>query len=204
MNIKKLFLTFWLLLFTVVVFAQGLDLNILKAVNGPPSSADKTWLFITKKSFFVDGAVPASLLIAGFVNHDDGLKADGLQAAASLVVAGGTSLLLKKVFNRERPYLAHPGVIIPKEYPTDASFPSGHTSVAFAAATSLSLAIPKWYVIAPSFAYAGVVGYSRMYLGVHYPSDVLAGAALGVGSAYLTYKAQQWIMGKKKKHVSQY
>lgn len=79
------------------------------------------------------------------------------------------------------------------------SMPSGHTSTAFATATSLSLAYPKWYVVAPSFVWAGAIGYSRMHLGVHYPSDVLAGAIVGSGSAYLTYKANQWINKKRKK-----
>lgn len=57
----------------------------------------------------------------------------------------------------------------------------------FALATSLSLSYPKWYIIVPSYAWAGSVGYSRMDLGVHYPSDVLAGAVIGAGSAWLTY-----------------
>lgn len=198
---KKIKLTFWALLFTTSLFAQGPDLDILKGINGPVSpGADKTWRFITKKAIYVDAAVPVSLLIAGFVNHDDDLKINGLQAGASLIVAGGSTYILKKVFNRTRPYIAHPGDITLKESPgpTDPSFPSGHTSFAFAAATSLSLAVPKWYVIAPSFLYAGAVGYSRMYLGVHYPSDVLGGAVVGVGSAYLTWKAQKWLTGKKK------
>jgi membrane-associated phospholipid phosphatase len=69
----------------------------------------------------------------------------------------------------------------------DPSFPSGHTSMAFSLATSVSLAYPKWYVIFPSYLWAGAVGYSRMDLGVHYPSDVLFGAALGAGSAYLCH-----------------
>lgn len=200
---KKTLLTFWaLLLFITSLYAQGPDLNILKGINGPISpGADKSWRFITKKAIYVDAAVPAGLLIAGFVNHDDDLKISGLQAGASILVAGGSTFLLKKVFGRTRPYIAHPDVITVKEFPgpTDASFPSGHTSFAFAAATSLSLAVPKWYVIAPSFLYAGAVGYSRMYLGVHYPSDVLGGAVVGVGSAYLTWKAQQWLTGKKHK-----
>lgn len=47
------------------------------------------------------------------------------------------------------------------------------------------MAYPKWYVIAPAFLWAGSVSYSRMYLGVHYPTDVAAGAALGVGSTFI-------------------
>ena len=77
------------------------------------------------------------------------------------------------------------------------SFPSGHTSFAFATATSLSIKYPRWYVIAPSYLWAGAVGYSRMNLGVHYPSDVLAGAMLGAGSAWLTCKVNDWYWKKK-------
>jgi undecaprenyl-diphosphatase len=69
----------------------------------------------------------------------------------------------------------------------DPSFPSGHTSSAFNTATFICLTYPKWYVIAPAALWATSVAYSRMYLGVHYPSDVLAGAVLGAGTAYLTY-----------------
>ena len=50
-------------------------------------------------------------------------------------------------------------------------------------ATSLSVKYPKWYVIAPSALWACSVGVSRMNEGVHYPSDVLAGAAIGAGCA---------------------
>ncbi|WP_256604704.1 phosphatase PAP2 family protein [Sphingobacterium multivorum] len=64
------------------------------------------------------------------------------------------------------------------------SFPSGHTSSAFATASALSRAYSKWYVVAPSLLWASSVGYSRMYLGVHFPSDVLTGAVLGTGAAF--------------------
>ena len=105
---------------------------------------------------------------------------------------------MKYIINRERPYITYPYL----EKASDGgspSFPSGHTEAAFATATSLSLAFPKWYVIAPSYIYAGSVGYSRMHLGVHYPSDVLAGALVGTTSSYFTYRANKWLKGKKKK-----
>ncbi len=60
---------------------------------------------------------------------------------------------------------------------------------------------PKWYIIAPSFAWASAVGYSRMHLGVHYPSDVVSGAIVGSGSAYISYKLNKWINKKRsEKH----
>jgi len=69
--------------------------------------------------------------------------------------------------------------------------------MAFATATSLSLEYPKWYVIVPAYTWAGTVGYSRMHLGVHYPSDVLIGALVGAGSAFITHKVNQKLLKRK-------
>jgi undecaprenyl-diphosphatase len=68
----------------------------------------------------------------------------------------------------------------------------------------LALRYRKWYVIAPAYVFASSVGWARMYQGVHYPSDVVAGALVGAASAWLGYKAQKWIAGKKdqKKKVT--
>ena len=55
-------------------------------------------------------------------------------------------------------------------------------------AGSLSLQYPKWYVILPSYLYAGTVAYSRMDLGVHYLTDIAGGILIGSSSAYMTYK----------------
>src|ERR1039458_5126997 len=104
---------------------------------------------------------------------------------------------MKYAFNRPRPFVTYPLLITKKSDAGSPSFPSGHSSCGFATATSLSLAYPKLYVIAPSFLWASAVGYSRMELGVHYPSDVLAGAIVGAGSSWLMWKVNKW-MGKKK------
>ncbi len=118
----------------------------------------------------------------------------------TFLVSAFISTALKYSFKRERPFKTYPD--LEKEASGGGySFPSGHTSDAFATATALSIAFPKWYVIAPSFVWAGAVGYSRMDLGVHYPSDVLAGAIVGSGSAYLTYKLNKWINKKTNKPI---
>ncbi|NQW29900.1 MAG: phosphatase PAP2 family protein [Ignavibacteria bacterium] len=111
----------------------------------------------------------------------------GLEIASSLVAAYGTVFIAKKIFGRARPYQEHPDCIT--NYRDDAygSFPSGHSAGSAALATSLSLAYPEWYVIAPSVAYALYTGFSRMHLGMHYLSDVVGGYAVGVGAAVVVH-----------------
>ena len=99
---------------------------------------------------------------------------------------------IKYSINRQRPFVTYP-IIVNQTESTSPSLPSMHTSIAFSTATSLSISFPKWYVIAPSFLWASTVGYSRLHLGAHYPTDVFAGAIVGAGSAYLTYKLNKWI-----------
>ena len=195
---QKILLTIISLFFASGVFAQGADLRLLEYINGPVNAhADKSWRLLSEKSPYIDAAIPVSCIITGFINHDDRLKTQGYDAAASLVIAAGGSFVLKEIVRRDRPFITHPGDIIPKLNETGYSFPSNTTSLAFAAATSLSIAVPKWYVIAPSFLYASAVGYSRLYLGVHYPSDVVGGAVVGVFSSYATFIGQRWLQRRK-------
>lgn len=133
-------------------------------------------------------AVPSSFFLYGIFAHDSAAKRNSLVMGASLAASTLITVGLKYSFNRKRPFVTYPNLVTQKSEAGSPSFPSGHTSAAFATATSLSLAYPKWYVIAPSFLWAGAVGYSRMELGVHYPSDVLVGALIGVGSSFLMWK----------------
>lgn len=198
MRILKHLLTYLILLGVNNTFAQSIDLRLLQQINGPASSADGFWRGVSKSDYVFVTATPVAMLITGIARHDKELKIKAIETGGAILLSEGVTVILKDITKRQRPYLAHPDLIIGKSNSVDYSFPSGHTSTAFAAATSLSLAYPKWYVIAPSFAYASAVGYSRMYLGVHYPSDVLAGAAIGAGSAFLTFKLQHWL--EKKVH----
>ncbi|MBQ2924585.1 MAG: phosphatase PAP2 family protein, partial [Anaerotignum sp.] len=65
----------------------------------------------------------------------------------------------------------------------DPSFPSGHTSASFAAATAIYAINRKWGIAA--YVFAAVMGFSRLYLGVHFPTDVLAGALVGTAAAMI-------------------
>ena len=101
--------------------------------------------------------------------------------AVAILFAESISAALKVGIERDRPPLSHP---VPKpllESPSTYSFPSGHATVSFACATVLALAVPRLRV--PVFVLAALISFSRVYVGVHYPFDVLAGAVLGVGIA---------------------
>lgn len=116
-------------------------------------------------------------------------------AAGGLFVAGA-----KVVVGRERPptYFERQGVSIhtQSKKPPDNSFPSGHTQTAFSTATYLSLLYPA---LSPLFLLlAGLVGLSRISLGVHFPLDVLVGALLGVGFAIWGYRLNLRRLHKKE------
>ncbi|WP_261844586.1 phosphatase PAP2 family protein [Aliamphritea ceti] len=94
-------------------------------------------------------------------------------------------LLLKQLIKRNRP-CDHLNGVTPAIKPADQfSFPSGHAAAAFAFASMLSLYYPS--LSETALIIAGLIGLSRVLLGVHYPTDILAGAVLGTGSAALGY-----------------
>jgi undecaprenyl-diphosphatase len=100
------------------------------------------------------------------------------RVGAAILLAESASGALKLWVERDRPPLSRPVPEPLLESPSTYSFPSGHATVSFACATVLALAVPRlrW----PLFALAALVAFSRVYVGVHYPGDVLAGAVLGV------------------------
>jgi undecaprenyl-diphosphatase len=154
-------------------------------------------VFLSHSTNYISLGIPVSLFVAGAIRHDINMKQKALFIGESIVISTVVTTALKNAVRRPRPFVNNPA-IIPADAAGSFSFPSGHASEAFSTATSLAIAYPKWYVIAPAYLWAGSVAYSRMYLGVHYPSDILAGAITGAGSAWLTYKLNKWIQRKHK------
>lgn len=95
----------------------------------------------------------------------------------------GAAELLKRAVGERRPHLAHPLIAIPHSK----SFPSGHAATSFACATVLSMLAPRASPV--FFVLALAIAYSRLYVGVHWPLDVIAGALLGLVTALLLLSA---------------
>jgi membrane-associated phospholipid phosphatase len=162
---------------------QQLDDRIMinLAENRTPKQTE-LMLFLSNTYRYGEVGIPAGLLVAGVISNDRNMRENAGYIASSTAISWGITALLKHIVKRPRPFVQNIK-IVPVYRAGSTSFPSGHTSTTFATATALSMAYPKWYVIAPAFLWSGSVGYSRSYLGVHYPTDVVSGAILGAGTA---------------------
>jgi undecaprenyl-diphosphatase len=191
MSIKKYCYLVFLLLFSSISFAQNWEINLLQDIN--PSQSHSTFQQNISKSVYpLAVAMPVSMFAIGLLSKDKKLQQQSYKVVGTLLINTAITQAMKYSINRQRPYDAYPTIINPYTIEKDASFPSGHTSTAFALATSMSIQFKKWWVVVPAYAWASSVGYSRLYLGEHYPTDVLAGAAVGIGSAYLS----EWLNKK--------
>jgi membrane-associated phospholipid phosphatase len=189
---KKL-LPVFLLFLSITGYTQNADIRILSEINlGRNTHLDNTFRAITNTAGPVAFGTPVVLFAVSLVKDDSVLRKKSIYIGASVLSSAILTSILKYSINRPRPYITYP-FIEQAASGGSPSFPSGHTSTAFAFATSVSIAWPKWYIIVPSYVWAGAVAYSRMDLGVHYPSDVLAGAIIGAGSAFLCYQGQKWL-----------
>ena len=113
--------------------------------------------------------------------------------AALIALAVGaliTDAALKNIVERTRPCEAIPGLVRLIEAQSDFSFPSGHTCASFAAAFALYKTLPGkrkiWKVLC--IVLAVLISFSRLYVGVHYPTDVLAGALIGLFAGWAGWK----------------
>ena len=131
---------------------------------------------------YLGGAVwSISLSLFLLLNKNSFWHNAGVHLATSLLISHLVVQVCKRSLPRTRPYQVLPDVHTGPKLHQDASFPSGHSTAAFCAATVFSNILPELAVL--FFIFALLVAVSRVYLGLHYPSDITAGAVLGVVSA---------------------
>lgn len=116
-----------------------------------------------------------------------------LALAFSFVV---TNLVLKNMVQRPRPFISYDYLKALMSNASGYSFPSGHATSAFAAAMVFYKYLPKYKVV--FFGIASLVAFSRLYLLVHYPTDVIAGSMLGIISGWVAYRLIQHYDNLKK------
>ena len=195
---KKFMWPMLLLICSYQSFSQNWDINTLRNINqNRNKSLDGTFKFVSNTASPLAFGVPVILFTVGYLQKDSLTKHKAIYIGTTVIISSIIAQATKRIIKRDRPFVTYPDIEKIGEGGSY-SMPSGHTSDAFALATSVSVAYPKWYIIAPSFAWAGAVGYSRLHLGVHYPSDVFVGALVGSGSAYLSYKINKWLFNVKK------
>ena len=112
-----------------------------------------------------------------------------LSGLLALTIGFAASEIIKEITMRPRPFLALPDVRLLIPEPSSFAFPSGHTTSAFAASSGAALAAGRLLKRVPLWgwgmlALAAVISYSRIYIGVHWPTDVAAGVLLGVASGW--------------------
>ncbi len=169
------------------------DMRIFRAVNGSFTSPflDALMPYVTDKSNFLGVIIVAAALILVFGRRQDRV---GLLLLVAVVATSDTACNgLKHLIGRVRPCHALDGVRLLVGCGGSYSMPSGHSTNIFAAMVFLSLRYRKFF---PAFlTVAFLVAYSRVYVGVHYPGDILAGAMLGSLVAFVYFQAEKRLPG---------
>ena len=142
-------------IFSIKVSAQNADIDLLRSINNSTSTGLREYSkFVSNTTTAFSVSAPVIMGAVALIEKDDDLLKKALYVGVSIGVDGALTYSLKHIVGRPRPYVTYPVDIIPYTLETSNSFPSGHTSLAFATATALSLSYPKWYIIAPGYFWA--------------------------------------------------
>lgn len=177
----------------IQVQAQNLDIELLQKINIENPEDDKFWMGVTNSIQWVPAAYVGGNLSYGLIANDKDALRYSLESTMGMGISIAISGGLKHLVKRPRPTATYPDLIQSYAQPSNLSFPSSHSALTFSLATTASYQTGgKWYFVTPVFTYPIGVGYSRMRLGRHYPSDVLVGMLIGVASGILGH----WVTGQ--------
>ncbi len=199
--IGKIIPVFAMYLLVAPSFSQNADINLLRKLNETNNRRmDAFFNGVSETATPVSAGAPIIFFTIGTIRKNETIKINSYKQASAIVLSSLISVSLKYSIKRDRPYEKY-SFIMKKTNEHTPSFPSGHTTAAFTTATMLALEYPKWQVAVPAYLWAGAVAYSRMRLGVHYPSDVLGGIVIGVGSAVLVNQVAKALNKKRKQNA---
>lgn len=173
---------------------DNFDVRLFRKINNSRSPLKTKILNTTDNSMLpVSILVPPALMVYGRVRQKTYDENTGYLLFTSEVTSVALTFGTKILVNRQRPLNALNNVHSKGSPILDVySFPSGHTAYSFALATMFTLRYPKYpQVYAPMFIWSLMVAYGRPYFGMHYPSDLLAGAIIGSGSSILIYSLRK-------------
>ena len=168
---------------------NDIDTRLFRAINNGRSTILGSIINITDQTVEPVGvSLPVVFLGIGAAARDEETFDTGFLLAGSEIATSMITQSLKHLVSRERPYRRLRNVYVGHLTTSDEySFPSGHTGNAFAIAALLTLRYPRLDVAVPAIAWAALIGYGRIYLGLHYPGDVMAGIVIGTGCSTIAY-----------------
>ncbi|WP_442911461.1 undecaprenyl-diphosphatase [Kurthia zopfii] len=167
-----------------------LNYELLKSINGLAGQVgwiDDVMKFATNYAVHVFAVV---LLLMWFFGKEQ-MKKTVVYSAISGAVGILVNVLISKIYFEARPFVTHDDIHILVDHAADASFPSDHTTGAIALAFAIALRHKKLGVIMMLFAL--LTGFSRIYVGNHYPGDVLAGIIVGILVAWI-FSKMKWLV----------
>lgn len=177
---------------TLLSIDGGLLLLIQEYARTP--LLDKIMVFIT--SLGNDGMIwiaATILLLIPKKTRKVGIMS-GVALLGSLII---NNHIIKNIVQRPRPFVTFTDLQILIPTPSEFSFPSGHTASSFAAAGVFYSNLPKKFGV-PAVILAGLIGLSRLYVGVHYPTDVIAGIVMGILLSFMAERLVNFVSKKLK------
>jgi undecaprenyl-diphosphatase len=196
------FLAVYFVFLSPNLFSQespNLDVRLFRTINDAQTVASGAVECIDQTSVPLFVSLPAGLLLWGVLGDNHSALDTGFLTLSSQVLVLGVTSAVKAVVDRPRPFEVLRNVKVKRlSSVSGSSFPSGHAAQAFAIATILAYQAP-WFVSIPAVVWAGYVGYARIYVGVHYPSDILAGIVTGIALSYAVYQYRELVLQARVK-----
>lgn len=183
-------------IFSALSALKAFDINLFMQINHGLHNPFFDWLMPAISKAGQGGLLWVGLgLVLIVIGRPDTKKAALLMLTALVAGYLAGDEVLKQIIQRPRPFETIAGVNLLVAPPGSYSFPSGHATAAFASSLVLARKIPALFL--PVLILACVMAFSRVYVGVHYPLDVLAGSILGATCAALTLKLET-IMSRRQ------